>query len=418
MSHGARAGRWRSHGSCRPAIVKLALVVALLVGLISAGAPATNAEPRLSAVTRPEPGIERIGASLSAVACPSNASCFAVGGTDPQGASGKTLVERWNGSTWGIMNSPNPIGATGSTSLRGVSCPSANSCFAVGDYEGPLGEATLAERWQKGSAWAIMNGPAGTTPAYLDKVSCPNTKLCFAVGATGATDANLVERWANGHPWSIVSGPTPSAFAGLTGLSCPSTTNCTAVGSSYVSTDVLTFSMWGEHWNGTSWSKSALPDPTGTSFVLNQVSCPSTTNCTAVGAYAPTFADLTLSEQLVEHWNGTRWSIVVPNPSYFPSSGLPLSGVSCPNTTYCIAVGAEHEELAEHGNGATWSIVTQPDTQGDSLNDVKCRTTTNCTAVGNYNGSSGEQALVEHWNGTSWSIVASPTPTATSLRAP
>ena len=65
-----------------------------------------------------------------------------------------------------------------------------------------------------------------------------------------------------------------------------------------------------ERWNGTSWSIVTSPNPSGATFaVLSGVSCPSTTSCYAVGESA-------LDKTLVEHWNGTSWSIVAsPNPS-------------------------------------------------------------------------------------------------------
>ncbi len=95
-----------------------------------------------------------------------------------------------------------------------------------------------------------------------------------------------------------------------------------------------------------------------------------------------------------------------------------LSGVACPNTTTCTAVGyyktsSGDATLVEHWNGTNWSIVTSPDPSGSiilSLNDVACPSTTRCTAVGHYQTSSGDATLVEHWNGTHRSIVASPNP--------
>ena len=90
-----------------------------------------------------------------------------------------------------------------------------------------------------------------------------------------------------------------------------------------------------ERWNGTSWSIVTSPNPSGTAeSVLSSVSCPSTTSCFAVGSNLTT----SHTKTLVEHWNGTSWSIVTsPNPSGATDSAL--SGVSCPTTTSCYAVG-------------------------------------------------------------------------------
>ena len=54
-----------------------------------------------------------------------------------------TLTERWNGTAWAIQPGPHP-GAQGS-SLAGVACPSASSCFAVGYYTKTGKNWSLAE---------------------------------------------------------------------------------------------------------------------------------------------------------------------------------------------------------------------------------------------------------------------------------
>lgn len=59
------------------------------------------------------------------------------------------------------------------------------------------------------------------------------------------------------------------------------------------------------HWDGTSWSTLASPNPGGTSATtynaLNGVIAKSATNAWAVGGY-------TKGTTLVLRWNGTSWS--------------------------------------------------------------------------------------------------------------
>src|SRR4029079_11085749 len=93
--------------------------------------------------------------------------------------------------------------------------------------------------------------------------------------------------------------------------------------------------------------------------VLNAVSCPSTTSCFAVGAYTD------FPKHFVEHWNGTSWSIV-STPSPPDTTNSQLKGVSCPSTTSCYAVGyyfngsVTNTILVEHWNGTRWSVMTSP----------------------------------------------------------
>ena len=129
------------------------------------------------------------------------------------------------------MAVPYPTGSTIAT-LLGVTCPSARSCFAVGDFY--PNNTLLVEHWN-GSNWGIMTGirPAGATATVLSGVACPALHSCFAVGneQTGAGNTTLVEHW-NGTHWNVMTTPDPAdaTIADLVGVSCPDTTTCSAVG--------------------------------------------------------------------------------------------------------------------------------------------------------------------------------------------
>src|SRR5205085_9447390 len=85
-----------------------------------------------------------------------------------------------------------------------------------------------------------------------------------------------------------------------------------------------------ERWNGRSWS--IQPHPLGQ--ILNAVSCPSRTSCTAVGGFVPGEVERTL----VERWNGRSWSLVrSPNPPVIQDTQL--AGVWCTAPKVCTAVG-------------------------------------------------------------------------------
>jgi hypothetical protein len=162
----------------------------------------------------------------------------------------------------------------------------------------------------------------------------------------------------------------------------------------------LTFKTLVEHWNGTSWSIVASANPAGPAFAaLSGVSCTSATDCTAVGFALDSsgFADRTL----VEHWNGTSWSIVAsPNP--FGAASADLSAVSCTNAVNCYAVGFSGDEtstktLVEHWDGSTWAIQATPNPSGSNdaeLLGVSCPGAT-CYAVGGFAANFGVFTLVE-----------------------
>jgi hypothetical protein len=88
---------------------------------------------------------------------------------------------------------------------------------------------------------------------------------------------------------------------------------------------------------GPRWSRVPSPFPGSYDAYLNGVSCPSATDCIAVGwAYPPNGA---IIRALVERWDGHAWTLMTsPKPTGSPGDA-DLNGVACPSTTSCFAVG-------------------------------------------------------------------------------
>jgi hypothetical protein len=218
--------------------------------------------------------------TLNAVTCPTLKSCFAVGDYTTSGGT-KSFVQHWNGTNWGIQESPNPSPAT-STALYGVACPLPQSCFAVGAWFQAPNTKTLVAHWN-GSVWGLLASPSpsGTTAATLNAVSCPLPQSCFAVGnsSNASVSKGLVSHW-NGKLWGLQGSPSGGANTVLTGVACPVSSSCFAVGFPAAQQSVI------EHWNGTLWGRMGSPHP-GTSYNrLFGVACPSTRICFAVGSFA------------------------------------------------------------------------------------------------------------------------------------
>lgn len=199
-------------------------------------------------------------------------------------------------------------------------------------------------------------------------------------------------------------------LSNLSGVSCASATKCTAVGNSYQSGMSRPLA---EHWNGTTWAIQTVPVPAGsTGSTLNGVSCTLANACTAVGYYYASGAALTLAQT----WNGTIWTVQpTANPAGSPVSVL--TGVWCTAATACTAAGtyesgpSTYLTLAEAWNGSTWPIqaTANPSATGSYLQGVSCLSATACTAVGQYQDSSGTfLTLAEMWNGTSWTLQTTP----------
>lgn len=232
-----------------------------------------------------------------------------------------------------------------------------------------------------------------------------------------------LEAFADGNGlgwWSTQTTPNPTGEGpiSLYGVSCVSTTACIAVGNAGISPG----RTLAESWNGAEWAIQSTPNPTGeVSFIsLQGISCTSATACTAVGAYNSPGGRVTLAER----WNGTAWSIqATPNPSGTLNSML--SAVSCSSATACTAVGqyndsSGYKTLVESWNGTTWSIQSNPNPEGiesSSFDGVSCTSATACTAVGWYRREENLTILVERWNGTEWSIQSTPNASGDALSA-
>ncbi|HEX5525622.1 MAG TPA: S8 family serine peptidase [Solirubrobacterales bacterium] len=360
--------------------------------------------------TAPSPGEGNASEAMLSVSCGSASFCLAVGK-----AASKPFAERWNGSEWTTQSAPNPTGATEAV-LESVSCPSASSCMAVG-YSKASGtkRRTLTESWN-GSALAVVTSPnpAKEGDAMLRSVSCPSTGSCIAAGVLAyptilsEEETTLALSW-NGTSWTLQSTPNPSGnlFSSLAGVSCSSSVACSAVGRSRPTSAESNTQTLGERWNGETWSLQTTANPEAEKRAeLEDLSCPSSTMCMAVGN------DRYLSKGLFEFWNGSEWKLT---PKI---SGGELKAISCPTASWCMAIakGETKSWLLQWSEGfGSWSASskTLPTPEGGTeikLADVSCSSESVCTAVGRYSLSGTWKPYVARWSGTSWALQTAPSP--------
>jgi hypothetical protein len=338
------------------------------------------------------------------VSCTSSGACTAAGYYENSSGAKLALAETWNGEEWKEQTTPKPTGAKESE-LYGVSCTSTSACTAVGSYLNSSSVAVpLAERWN-GEAWSIQESPAptGAKESGLFGVSCTSSSACTGVGAyvnSASIYVAFAESW-NGVSWSIHETPVPTGtkLSQLIGVSCSAANACTAVGEYENSADA--FVALAESWNGEAWSLQVPPSPKGATLTWPEgVSCTSSSMCVMVGLFEPTEGG---SDTLAEEWNGKAWSVQsTPDPTGAQNSRL--HDVSCTSSTVCTAVGfydhgepVEELTLAERWNGTEWSIQSTPNPTGapySRLRGVSCTSTTICAGVGWYFKSKGEENMV------------------------
>ena len=141
-----------------------------------------NAGWSLQSVTDPEKAVQSTLLDVSCTTSPNR--CTAVGGWKNSALEQFTLAYRFNGvSTWTLQSSPNPSGSIASV-LQEVSCASETSCTAAGSWVSGGGGSnqTLAETWN-GTSWSIQGtpNPVGASFSAFFGVSCRST-ACHGVG--------------------------------------------------------------------------------------------------------------------------------------------------------------------------------------------------------------------------------------------
>jgi hypothetical protein len=369
-----------------------------------------------------ESGAQQGGATtpsdLLAASCVTNSYCVSVGSTVPADKPLQPLVELLKGTTWSVESTP---AQSSTSSFSGISCASSAQCMAVGK----VGDDPLTERWN-GSTWSVLKTPepVGSSQGSLQSVSCPSSSRCIAVGGydTSGGGGSFADVW-NGTAWKLdsVENPEEASSAQLTSISCVSTVSCSAVGN-YVSSEAN--GSFGASWQGSSWTLQSIPQPGGGIVpTLQSDSCVrggSSSKCVAVGDVAQSGVD----NALVDDLSGKVWKSEATPEISIPI--VSLNGASCSSTSECEAVGddANSEQGLAQGiatvfDGTSWTLQQTPEPyfQGwyplaSALDGVSCAPeTTSCVAagLGSTLAGGGETPYqpvpwVEQWSGAEpWS---------------
>ncbi len=388
----------------------------LLVGALLCAPVAVVALPGGSASASAGWGVEAAyadNAQPDAVACPSTSMCVAVGPYS-------ILTTTSGGATWNQQTEPG-------LGTGGVSCPSTSQCVVAGGTE-------IFTTSDGGVQWTSRPVPKGTEPLF--SVSCPSSLVCVAVGGDIITSAITVLTSSDGGvTWS---NSTPNVgISVLSGVSCASTTSCVATGLSGSGASQQGAIITTTDGGGT-WSVASAP---GDAQDFSGVSCPTSTTCWAVGVQASQYYAQP-GVVVVSSDAGATWSLTSTQPTLVNDSavsciaagqctisgttsggaaaiddttndgatwnagsvtGQPLTGLACPSSTTCFAVGPTGGtgRVAESGDGdATWNTIT---TFGSTqVTAVSCGSSSDCVAVavGNF--------LVTDNSGATWTAVNFP----------
>jgi hypothetical protein len=148
------------------------------------------------------------------------------------------------------------------------------------------------------------------------------------------------------------------------------------------------------------------PEPAGSTVSFEDVSCPSSTRCIAVGAQQQS------GKGFVKEWDGSRWETI-------GDAQARLRAISCPTEGWCMAIGNSPPEgwsleRSEASESAEWKMrqLSLPHAKSWSellLNDVSCTGKRECTAAGVYSDSSYKN-YAARWDGRRWTRERPPNP--------
>ncbi len=223
------------------------------------------------------------------------------------------------------------------------------------------------------------------------------TFMLVAPGVSRATTAS----------WAVVSSVSPSKDNNtLYGVAAISSADVWAVGD--LNTGVIPTATGRrtliEHDTGSSFSVVPSPNPSWAGLdlaTLQGVAAVSSNDVWAVG-HADDFASLR-STTLIEHWDGTAWTIVPsPNPSgsSLPNDLFAVTAVASDDVWAVGRTGFPWKALILHWQGSSWSVVPNPCTA--PLNGVTAISASDIWAVGS--------ASACHYDGTSWTLARTPDP--------
>jgi hypothetical protein len=348
-----------------------------------------------------------VGLGLSAPSHAASASgVWTVGSFVPQNdpdEGSHILTESFNGSTWRRVPPEQP--ANTQSVLGGVAVVSRSDVWGVGNVN--IGRGTLIEHFD-GSAWSIADSPSivgsDNSTTLNDAVAIASNDV-WAVGINGGGLGIVVEHW-NGANWSLVPAPDPTQIQpSLNAIDAVGPNDVWAVGSFGTPGGIIPYKTLSEHWDGQSWKVVASPNKDFSSF-LTDVTAVSANDAWAVGFREN--IDTIVTGTLIEHWDGTRWTVVTsPSPRIQPT----LEGISAVSPNDIWAVGGRTKNngacssLIIHWDGTRWTQVATPD--GSCLSDVHAVSANDVWAVGGgplgYNG-----GTIMHFDGSAWIIVPDP----------
>jgi len=281
---------------------------------------------------------------LNALACPAVGSCVAVGSYHPQPNSSGSygLIETLDGKQWSATVAPLPANAQPGpgAQLGSITCPTIDFCVSIGYYFTTRGEDPRVIETLAGGTWT----PTSVPTQYLSSAECPASGSCVAVGQLirSGQSSPLVETLSSGT-WTMSTAPLPAntitkrQWSYLDDVVCPPLGSCVAIGD-YTTTNSTEDGLVETLVQGT-WTAEDVPPP-APSFSINEnaLACADASFCVAVGVYTYGAGGSSTQAGLIDTMTDGIWTSSTA-PIVRNGGSVYLDDVECPGTHSCIALG-------------------------------------------------------------------------------
>ncbi len=291
-------------------------------------------------------------------------------------------------------------------SVNGVACPSASECVVAGwssqnENEFPT-KALILRTTNSGRSWVPVAPPRGSIIPL--SVTCVNVSDCLIAGDARArrgrvtTSRGLILASTDGGlSWQEASLPTsPYVSSVVNDIACPSASQCYALAAVSGYSDSMVYTSTD---GGLAWSFQGQQEG-----VLRSLACITVEECAAVGVAPPPRANQ-ISFAGTGAATADGW--LTSRKASLPSNAWNLSGVACPSST-CYAVGTTHSPgqgavVRSDDGGVAWAAMTIPAAAGEAFDAISCPTATECVF-----GGEGE-AVIDHQRDKGWDGILTTT---------
>lgn len=302
---------------------------------------------------------DKADGALTALSCPDHLTCYAIANT---GANATAIVgTKDGGSTWTRL-------WQGQGGLEHLSCPSVTICYAAGQYV-----AKLLRTRDGGTTWSGL-----TPPLHPVDISCPAADVCYAPLATNLITSpppSVAITTNGGASWTNRQVGIGKGQAQLANITCVSATTCSVIGYGDNAALYAPFALRTTD-GGASWRHQSFP--LSAPFRAAVIACPTAAVCYLGGDNG------TVAGVLVTTSNGGQtWKRGAPLP-FVPT------GIACGGVRRCIATGDGGALLRTETGWAARTMVTRNAVHGPvtlpsfNLQAIACPSRSACYAAGDF----------------------------------